>query len=144
LTDSVKDKISVAIDKLIEFCGFIFSWDDILTTRKTISSFITAGLGYAATKVTQSEDTVNKFFENIKTQVSKREAQPSKLIDSKDDQPNSASSKAQNSTTFKWTGERMKNGGMGSGTAPNGNGTSNSSFHDLADESSGVEQYRRE
>lgn len=117
----VLEKIKIGWDKLVEFCGFLFSWGDILDTRKTISSFITAGIGYANTKINQSEATVNTFFDNIKAQVSKREAQPSKAINSKDPNPSSKSSKAQNSTSFKWTAERMKNGGMGSGTNPSAN-----------------------
>ena len=96
------------------------AWNDIIATKNTVSAFITAGIGHAASKVNQSEAAVKTFFDNIKKQVAKREAQPSKLINSKDPDPSSESSKAQKSTSFKWTGERMKNGGMGSGTTPHG------------------------
>ncbi|KAI8663940.1 hypothetical protein NCS55_00900600 [Fusarium keratoplasticum] len=47
----VFEKITVGVQRLIDFVGFIFQWGDILDTSDSIVASINAGLGYAQDKV---------------------------------------------------------------------------------------------
>ncbi|KAL3422840.1 Vegetative incompatibility protein HET-E-1-like protein 20 [Phlyctema vagabunda] len=112
----VWDKIKVGIEKLIEFIGFIFDWDDILKTKDTVSALITAGCDLAARKVGAAASAVDGYFDGILAKIDGIEAVKDISASSSSGTGNDTSSTkvndAQHSTSFNWTGERMKNGGM--------------------------------
>ena len=47
----VFNKVLVAVEKLIEFVGFLFQWDDILQTADSINAIINAGLSYGKSQI---------------------------------------------------------------------------------------------
>lgn len=110
--------MKVGWQKLINFIGFIFRWDDILATKNTISSTITAGFGYAALKMDDISTKVDGFFANMEKTVDqfgtsiKLDKQIGNAESNKDDKVQDA----QTSTSSNWASERLKNGGAGSDT----------------------------
>lgn len=54
-------KIGLGIQKLIDFVGFLFSWDDILATKNTISDLLTAGIEFGGMKISTIRQSVDRF-----------------------------------------------------------------------------------
>jgi hypothetical protein len=46
---------------LIEFAGFIFNWEDIKTTKKSIESLINASLVYSVNALSGIETKVDRY-----------------------------------------------------------------------------------
>lgn len=111
-------------NKLVEFVGFLFNWDDILTTKDTISSLLTAGFGYAAIKIDDITRKVDGFFGQLEETVDKfgNSASPTKELTSGADEKNKEVQEAQGGTSTTWATERLKNGGAGSNTKVKTNG----------------------
>ncbi|KAF7870614.1 hypothetical protein EAF04_004358 [Stromatinia cepivora] len=117
----VFEKIKIAWDKVVEWIGFIFSWGDILETKDTISSIITAGVDLAADKVSWVEGKVDAFFVSLLADVDSLGVayDPSKDMNagSGDNlQDGSQIRGTQESTSYNWASERMKHGGAGTST----------------------------
>ncbi|KAK2758180.1 hypothetical protein FQN54_004024 [Arachnomyces sp. PD_36] len=116
----VWNKIKVGFEKLIEFIGYLFNWDDILQTKNQVSTLIDAGCDLAAAKAREDASAVDKFFDDLLAKIDGIEIKKDANVS-----PNSGSDKsqapavydAQHSTSFNWTSERMKNGGLGSSKA---------------------------
>ena len=112
----VWNKIKVGIEKLIDFLGFMFDWDDILATKETVSSLITAGCDLAARKVGVAANTVDVFFKDVLAKIDgievKKDVSASSNSGKGADEKSTTVKDAQNSTSFNWAGERMKNDGM--------------------------------
>ncbi|KAK6526111.1 hypothetical protein TWF281_011148 [Arthrobotrys megalospora] len=65
----VLKKVKVALDKIIEFIGFLFNWTDILDTSDSIVAIITSGLDYGEQKVEDVEALAKSFFETSKDKI---------------------------------------------------------------------------
>ncbi|KAH0372867.1 hypothetical protein KCU65_g919, partial [Aureobasidium melanogenum] len=115
----VWEKVKVGWEKLVDFVGFIFDWDDILATKDTISATITAGFGYAAIKMDDLTAKADGFFIYLENAVDefgtkiKLDKKLSEGTDKKDDKVDDTSS----STSTGWASERLKNGGAGTNTS---------------------------
>lgn len=111
--------------KLVDFIGFIFSWDDILTTKDTMSSTITADFGYAGLKMDDLSAKVDGFFTNLEKTVDefgtsiKLDEQVGGAEANKDGKVKDA----QSPTSTTWASERLKNGGAGCDTTVHFKGT---------------------
>jgi hypothetical protein len=102
----VFEKLKVGWNKLVDFIGFIFSWGDIIDTKNTISSLLSAGFEYAAIKVDDlAENVDNLGKDNL----------PSKSL-TQDDGKQKEEEDGKSSTSSSWIGERLKNGGAGQST----------------------------
>lgn len=117
----VFEKIKAGWDKLVEWVGFIFSWGDILETKDTISSIISAGIELGEMKVGDVTNTIDGFFVSLLNDVD------SLMVTSNGGKSLSGSSGSSyngsqtvqdttSSTKFNWAGERLKNGGAGTST----------------------------
>lgn len=117
----VFEKIKAGWDKLVEWVGFIFSWGDILETKDTISSIISAGIELGEMKVGDVTNTIDGFFVGLLNDVD------SLMVTSNGGKSLSGSSGSSyngsqtvqdttSSTKFNWAGERLKNGGAGTST----------------------------
>jgi hypothetical protein len=110
----------VGFEKLLEFIGFLFSWEDILKTKDQVSSLINAGCDLASTRVGGAATSVHKFFDGLLAKIDGVEVKKDVTASS-----NSGSDKSQapvvhdvqHSTSFNWTSELMKNGGLKSSKA---------------------------
>lgn len=114
----VFDKIKAAWDKLVEWIGFIFSWNDILETRDTINSVINAGLDFGAQKVEDVAARADAMFVGLLGDVDKFMVAPKGFAKISGDSASSndhdgAVTTCTSSTKFNWAGERLKNGGAG-------------------------------
>ena len=65
----VLDQITVGFDELINWLGFIFNWDDIVTAHNIIVNVANKGFELAETKLGEAENTVADFFDNLKNQL---------------------------------------------------------------------------
>lgn len=54
------NKIKLGIDKLIEFAGWLFDWEDILATKDSIKSLLNAGLEFGNQKLVTAEQKVDR------------------------------------------------------------------------------------
>lgn len=105
--------------KLVDFIGFIFDWDDILTTKNTISNMLTAGFGYAALKMDDLAEKVDSFFDGVEDTIDKLGSSimtDKHLTAEGNGKKGSEVEGAQTSTSTSWASERLKNGGAGSNT----------------------------
>jgi hypothetical protein len=57
----VWDKLRLGWNKLVEFAGFFFNWQDILDTKETIKGLMNAGLDYAADGIEGFNDTIERY-----------------------------------------------------------------------------------
>jgi hypothetical protein len=48
---------------LIEFAGFVFDWEDIKTTKKSIESLINASLVYSGNALSDIETKVDRYVD---------------------------------------------------------------------------------
>jgi hypothetical protein len=55
----VWEKLKLGWEKLCDFVGFVFSWDDILATKMSIKNMINAGFDFAAFKVESVNDKID-------------------------------------------------------------------------------------
>ncbi len=113
----VFEKLKVGWNKLVDFIGFIFSWDDIIDTKNTISSLLSAGFEYAAIKVDDLAENVDGFFEGMEKTIDNlgKDSLPSKSL-TQDDGKKEEEENGKSSTSSSWIGERLKNGGAGQST----------------------------
>lgn len=113
----VFEKLKVGWNKLVDFIGFIFSWGDIIDTKNTISSLLSAGFEYAAIKVDDLAENVDGFFEGMEKTIDNlgKDNLPSKSL-TQDDGKKIEEEDGKSSTSSSWIGERLKNGGAGQST----------------------------
>lgn len=112
--NQVWEKIKVGWQKLKDFVGFIFNWEDIKETKNTISTLITASIGAACDKVGDIEKKVDSFFDNLDKKIDQfGPVGPQKIMANQNGKSQRTES---NGTSASWTQERLKNGGATSST----------------------------
>lgn len=65
----VLQQIAVTFEKLIDWLGFIFDWDDILTAHKIIVNVANKSFEFAEAKLVDAETIVANFFDTMKAQL---------------------------------------------------------------------------
>ncbi|TXC08244.1 hypothetical protein FocTR4_00004234 [Fusarium oxysporum f. sp. cubense] len=122
------EKVKVGWQKLVDFIGFMFNWGDILATKNTISSTITAGLGYAATKMDHIQTKVDGFFTALENTVDQfgSSIKLDKQLGGKNLSCDQKVSDALSSTSTTWTSERLRNGGASTSTKADFQGSTKS------------------
>ena len=65
----VLSKVGVLLDKLIDFLGFLFNWDDVLDTTDSLTALLNAGLDYGERLLEQTEPNVKNWLENLKKMI---------------------------------------------------------------------------
>ncbi|WP_048050996.1 hypothetical protein [Methanosarcina soligelidi] len=71
LINFVFQNIKVGFEKLKNWLGFIFDWDDIIRTKKIIVNVTNQTLELAEHKVGNAEKIVNKFFDELDNAIDK-------------------------------------------------------------------------
>ncbi|KAH8802584.1 hypothetical protein F5884DRAFT_683783 [Xylogone sp. PMI_703] len=117
----VWNKIKLGIDKLIEFAGFLFAWDDIIQTKNTISSLLNTGLDYASSQIINAEAKVDQFFDNLKKLAGTPATSPVEQMNANSAPSDQTTLASSHNTSVKWTGERYKNGGASDSSEISGN-----------------------
>ncbi|KAK1774877.1 hypothetical protein QBC45DRAFT_489404 [Copromyces sp. CBS 386.78] len=119
------EKLQLGWEKLVDFVGFVFNWDDILATKDTISNTITAALGYGGSKIDHFSTRVDGFFDDLErtidnfgtsVKLDKPEIDSATKADTIANSSENQIKEAQSATATTWTSERLKNGGAGSET----------------------------
>ncbi|KAJ3460819.1 hypothetical protein MRS44_011686 [Fusarium solani] len=110
----VFEKITVGVQKLIAFVGFIFQWGDILDTSESIVAFINAGLGYAQDQVSGLKAKEQQFMQTLKDSVNNRQAPENVAAgtETKDPRETSDMDAAKNSVAYNWASYQVTYGGM--------------------------------
>ena len=62
-------KLGVLLQELIDFLGFLFSWDDILDTTDSMVTMLNAGLDYGEQILIQSETDVKNWLQSLKKTI---------------------------------------------------------------------------
>ncbi|KAL9041546.1 MAG: hypothetical protein Q9180_001209 [Flavoplaca navasiana] len=108
----VFEKIKVGSNKLCDFIGFLFSWDDIVQTKDAISQLLSANLHLAAEMVEQKRTRVQGLFKAVRQKVG--DAVYPKGIKTHTDEPGREpkAKEAISASAFHLTSYRVKNGGL--------------------------------
>lgn len=69
-------KIKVGVDKLINFIGFLFSWNGILTTSDSIKAYLNAGLSYGQSQIGRLKPAIEAYLTTLKENVMKNKSKP--------------------------------------------------------------------
>ena len=59
-------KLGALIQKLIDFLGFLFSWNETMDTTDSLATMLNAALNYGEKKVTKTETDVKKWLGDLK------------------------------------------------------------------------------
>jgi hypothetical protein len=102
--------LKVAIEDLIKYLGFLFSWGDIGDAKNSISSLLDATLDWGVDQIDWSKQKADEFFADLKNSLLEKPATTQNKSNKKDDKVEDAKS----SVGFNWANDRLKNGG-GSG-----------------------------
>lgn len=110
----VFEKITVGVQKLIDFVGFLFQWGDILDTSDSIVAFINAGLGYAQDQVSGLKAKEQQFMQTLKDSVNNRQAPENVAAgtETKDPRETNDMDAAKNSVAYNWVSYQVSCGGM--------------------------------
>jgi hypothetical protein len=127
----VWQKLKLGWEKLCDFVGFVFDWQDILHTKKAIKDMINSGSDFLAFKVESAKDKIDsyavlilchdyslclhtyRFFGDIDDKVDTIKgllgSQTAKELISQDVQEDDQMKGYMESPAAKWVGERMRN-----------------------------------
>lgn len=124
-------QIEIDLEKLINWLGFIFEWDDIVTTHKVISNLTVQSVKYFESLLGNSEQIITTYFDGL---ISKVQTMPALQIpDGKDfnllnvqtgiadnvtPQQAQQLSRIQNSPGTTFSSYQLTNSGMLTGTIP--------------------------
>ena len=118
----------MAWNKVVEFVGFLFNWPDIIQTKDTLSTLITAGLKLAETKVGDARSNADDFFGNLEKKIDGVSNTKISKDVSTNEKENSVGGNEvkgiQSSVAFNWATERAKNARIVSSAKVNTNGKS--------------------
>jgi len=62
-------EIKVGLETLVGWLGFLFEWDDIVTTHKVLANMSIQSINYAAAFLKNAETPINNFFDTLKTKI---------------------------------------------------------------------------
>ena len=107
-------KITVAVDKLIDYIGFLFSWDDILQTSDTISTYINAGLSYGNTQIGELKSQIDTYLQTLRVSATRGKLKPSNVLtasNEQDPQSTDPTKAAQNGVAYNFAAYHMQHSG---------------------------------
>ena len=103
-------KLKVAFQKLIDFLGFLFNWDDILDTKDSLSAFMIAGLDWCSGKIDETIPKIDKYFGDIKNKIDNTTSS----VGTEDiNKTTPESQERQKSVGFNWSKYHFIHGGAG-------------------------------
>ena len=79
----LQDVLGIPIDKIIEWLGFLFQWDDILETHDIISALVNTGIDCAHSKVQSFATVVNGWFAKGDDMIRSLDSVPDDLLNRK-------------------------------------------------------------
>ncbi|KAH0836030.1 hypothetical protein FOPE_04183 [Fonsecaea pedrosoi] len=106
----VWEKIKLGWDKLLDFLGHLFGWDDIKNTSDDIYNLLLGSVDWISDGIHKVEPKVEGFFDNLKGIIKVPTlTQPASTNQSQSGK-SSSSAKASDSPAFNYLTDRMKNG----------------------------------
>ncbi|KAK3838917.1 MAG: hypothetical protein J3R72DRAFT_525469 [Linnemannia gamsii] len=120
----VLQQVVTDIEKIIQWVGFIFQWDDILSTHKSFVDVTNKVFALAPAAFNEMENSVEEWFDKIKDTLHDFNAKDPNLTKSYD--PTSASqitantgptNAAINTPGFNWSYYQLEHGGVGESLA---------------------------
>ncbi|KAI1415785.1 hypothetical protein F5Y13DRAFT_186641 [Hypoxylon sp. FL1857] len=114
----VFEKLGAGLDKLIEYLGFLFEWDDILTTTDSLVTVLNAGLDYGQLKVRDLEKEAKSWIGEAKTEMKNALARIRSQNQEELGQVSTSDVSAKNdnpmkdSVAYNWVGYQIQHGGV--------------------------------
>lgn len=107
-------KIKVGIKAIIDFVGFLFDWDFIVTYSDSIVAFCNAGLDYGVDLLDEMDDKAQSFIDDLKDKLTGRK-QPATLSTDKSTASTAANGSGgdlQHGVAYNWSGYQLHHGGV--------------------------------
>jgi hypothetical protein len=111
----VFNKILVAVEKLIEFIGFLFEWQDILQTADSIITFIDVGLSYGTSQIGGLRKAVDGYIQTLRDTVTNGKLKPPNTVTASDEQDSKSTLEmkaAQNGVAYNFGSYHMQHSGV--------------------------------
>lgn len=112
-------KIGVGIKKLIEFVGFLFSWNDIIDTSDSIVAYLNAGLAYGGDQLTKLDEVAKAWIEDLRVEMGNK-VKPDDIptgTTTFDPSATSQTEQIQDGVSYNWSAYQMKHGGFTTGSS---------------------------
>jgi hypothetical protein len=117
----VFEKITVAVQKLIEWIGFLFKWGDILNTADSIVALLNAGLDYATDQIgaVKTNYPAQWWFNNLSSAMGQRQPpiDTATGTTTQDPEDNATVDNTKNSVSYNWASYQVSYGGMGANSS---------------------------
>ncbi|KAL2414163.1 hypothetical protein ABEF95_004464 [Exophiala dermatitidis] len=110
----VWNKIKLGWQKLLDFLGHLFGWDDIKNTSNDIYDLLVGSIDWVSNGIAKVEPKVEGFFDKLKSEVTVPKLNEPKSTNQGASGKSSSSAKASNSPAFNYLTDRMKHGNPGS------------------------------
>ena len=110
----VFERVTVGIQKLIDFLGFLFAWGDILTTADSVVALINAALDYGTDMIPGLKAQKDAFLAALKASVAARTPPETTAAGCEMKDPNETASMdtMKNSVGYNWTSYQVSYSGM--------------------------------
>lgn len=115
----VFEKITVGIQRLIDFLGFIFSWQDMLTTSDSIVAVINAALDYGQDQIPGLKAQEQAWVRSLRDSVQNRIAPVAAATgtETKDPEESASMDATKDGVAYNWTSYQVTYGGLASNSA---------------------------
>ncbi|KAL8689416.1 MAG: hypothetical protein Q9224_004644 [Gallowayella concinna] len=106
------NKLKAGWKKMVDFFGFLFSWKDIIECKNSTYDFVNSALTACAGRVDKVADKVDRWFEDMKTNL-RNLTLPPELAKTSTSPPNSTaeSEKTGDAASAGWTNYQLQHGG---------------------------------
>jgi hypothetical protein len=107
-------KIKVAIEKLIDFIGFIFKWGDILQFSDSIVTYVNVCLEYGEDQIEALDDKAKTFIDDLRKQLKNR-VQPDAVsanTTTKDTSATADTDDVKHGVGYNWSTYQLNHGGF--------------------------------
>ena len=104
------DKISLFLNDLIEWIGFVFNWDDILRTKNVFKGIVNCSMNSAEDQLCKFQGNVHEFFNRFREDVmGKRPELPSDIANKKISQDSKPTASPLNTPQVSWANQYLTN-----------------------------------
>jgi len=107
-------KIKVGVEKMIDYAGFIFKWNDILQFSDSIVTYFNVSLQYGQDQIDALDDKAKSFIENLRETLHNR-VQPNTVSANTTTEDTSATSDTngvKHGVGYNWPGYQLNHGGF--------------------------------
>ncbi|KDQ53519.1 hypothetical protein JAAARDRAFT_209881 [Jaapia argillacea MUCL 33604] len=107
-------KIKVALNKLIDFLGFLFAWDDILQFSDSIVTYVNVSFAYGESQIDAFDEKAKTFIDDLRATLKGR-VQPASVsanTTTKDPDATSDQDNLKQGVGYNWPAYQLNHGGF--------------------------------